>query len=72
MDFGKLRINISCKKKTLQILSLSPVIRKIELFNYLNLFKYSDVTNIDLFRNRAVSLMTATKNEIKKKLLEIY
>ena len=33
MYVGNLRINISCIK-TLQILSLSPVIRKSELFNY--------------------------------------
>ena len=40
MYLGKLRINISCIK-TLQILSLSPVIRKVELFNYFNSYKYS-------------------------------
>ena len=39
-DVGKLRINIS-SIKTLQILSLSPAIRKSELFNYLNSHKYA-------------------------------
>ena len=61
MDFEKLRINISCKR-TLQILSYC---LSYENANYLNSFKYSDLRHIDLFRNRAVSLMTATENEIK-------
>ena len=58
MDFGKLRIT-NCKYY-LNGLSYE----KVNYF-YLDLFNYSDLTHIDLYRNRAVSLMTATKNEIK-------